>query len=95
MNQPKAKLPRNQSPAYPTGRRLQMASDGNECAGRGLQHCQSLTIIAFVDGKSVAIGQTSGERQDVTAAFGLTNGMQKTSLSELRLRQDQQASQWP
>ena len=32
MNQPKAKLPRNQSPA---GRRLQMASDGNECAGRG------------------------------------------------------------
>src|SRR5262249_15298956 len=29
---PKAKLPRNQSPA---GRRLQMASDGNECAGRG------------------------------------------------------------
>src|SRR5215467_8185702 len=36
VNQPKAKLPRNQSPAYPTGRRLQMASDGNECAGRGL-----------------------------------------------------------
>src|SRR5215469_7846887 len=34
VNQPKAKLPRNQSPAYPTGRRLQMASDGNECAGR-------------------------------------------------------------
>jgi len=32
VNQPKAKLPRNQSPAYPTGRRLQMASDGNECA---------------------------------------------------------------
>jgi hypothetical protein len=41
VNQPKAKLPRNQSPAYPTGRRLQMASDGNECAGRGLR-CQSL-----------------------------------------------------
>jgi hypothetical protein len=36
-----------------------------------------LTIIAFVDGKSVAIGKTSGERQDVTAAFGLTNGTQK------------------
>src|SRR5262249_11615061 len=33
VNQPKAKLPRNQSQAYPTGRRLQMASDGNECAG--------------------------------------------------------------
>ena len=32
MNQPK--LPPNQSPAYPTGRRLQMASDGNECAGK-------------------------------------------------------------
>ena len=36
-----------------------------------------LTIIAFVDGKSVAIGKTSGERQDVTAASGLTNGTQK------------------
>ena len=29
MNQPKARLPPKQSPATPTGRRLQMASDGN------------------------------------------------------------------
>ena len=28
-------------------------------------------------GKSVAIGKTIGERQDVTAAFGLTNGKLK------------------
>ena len=41
MNQPKAGLPPNQSPATPTGRRLQMASDGNECAGRRLR-CQAL-----------------------------------------------------
>src|SRR6267142_756141 len=32
VNQPKARLPPNQNPATPTGRRLQMASDGNECA---------------------------------------------------------------
>jgi uncharacterized protein DUF4339 len=36
-----------------------------------------LTIIAFVDGKSVAIGKTSGERPDIDAAFGLTSGTQK------------------
>ena len=29
MNQLRARLPPNQSPATPTGRRLQMASDGN------------------------------------------------------------------
>ena len=34
MNQPKARLPPNQNPATPTGRRLQMASDGNSCAGK-------------------------------------------------------------
>jgi hypothetical protein len=33
VNQPKARLPPNQSPATLTGRRFQMASNGNECAG--------------------------------------------------------------
>jgi hypothetical protein len=37
----------------------------------------ALTIIAFVGGKSAAIGKTSGERQDVTEALGLAFGSQK------------------
>ena len=41
MNQPKAKLPRNQSPTCPTGRRLQMASDGNEAPAEAFR-CQAL-----------------------------------------------------
>jgi hypothetical protein len=42
-----------------------------------------MTLIAFLGSKSVAIGKTSSERPDITAALRLTNGAEKNVAFEL------------
>ncbi len=46
----------------------------------------ALALVAFVGGANVAIGQTSGERPDVTKAIGLGLGAEKNVAFQIKLK---------
>ena len=58
----KSEVAAKPDPAYPTGRRLQMASDGSECASRGLRLCSNEGCHISTQPKKAARGYLSRRR---------------------------------